>query len=92
MKLPRKHVITRYGDKCVVLTPGTREGAPAKVRRLRDGWEFDLFWEDMQNAYFHRYAFYGLTPALSDYAEQTRLSRIVRKFSKALGWFNRSHK
>ena len=57
-------ITTKYGDECEVLRPAARREPSALVRRLSDGAEFLLYYEDLgrdrgemqknKNAFYHR--------------------------------------
>lgn len=76
---PAAILTTRYGDRCEVLRPGTKHGEPALVRRLADGLEMELHWNDCTGGgQALAFAFYGI---VSD----AEFSRMIDAAERRLG-------
>lgn len=82
-------ITTKYGDKCELLVPGTRAGAPAIVKRLSDGWQFELYYEDLGHLRPDKWTFYGIYPtdSFSPYRPwHKKAVRILRAMRAAFRW------
>jgi hypothetical protein len=80
-----RHVITKYGDRCLVLEAASFVVPHALVRRERDGAEFRVYFEDLKGGCSaSRCAFYGLGSTGKD--EFVRMNRKLREMRLANNW------
>jgi hypothetical protein len=84
----KQHIVTKHGDRCLVLRPGTREGAPALVRRERDSAEFEVYYNDLARtaAQASSMAFYGAESKCDELL--VRAVRAMRTIRARWQWRN----
>ena len=79
--MTHRHITTKYGDRCLVIRPGTRDGAPALVRRVSDGCEFEIYYWDMRQGGNNNTAFYGIE---RESVMRRRMTKKLREMRREL--------